>query len=139
MTGKAEGKAAAFIRMDGTPRDTGRALGEGGGAFLRRRARLLKRLQRERALSARDVDARVAAFERCLKKVARHWLDEAAGMAKGAGVAVRDILLMNCPPPGMHTGVLDSCTSFLSVGEDVNRMLKGTAAEVRSDARKARA
>ena len=113
-----------FITLNGTAYDTGLTMGKAAGAVLRRRVRVFHKRRKLLKVADAEVRARVSDFTRRVRKVARHWLDEAKGLADGAGVGVEDILILNCPPPGTHIGTLHSCTSFLSIGPRENRLLK---------------
>jgi hypothetical protein len=115
---------SGFLALDGSPYQLGRSVGESGATVLRRRTRHLKRQLKANHIPERVADARVRDFIKHVRKVARHWLDEARGLAEGSGVRVEDILRINCPPPGISTGALESCTSFISIGRSENWLFK---------------
>ena len=113
-----------FTTLNGTPYETGLTMGKAARAILRRRVRVFDKRRKSLKVSDAEIRARVKDFARRTRKVARHWLDEAKGLADGAGVDVDDILILNCPPQGAHIGTLHSCTSFLRIGRRENVLLK---------------
>ncbi|MDP6776727.1 MAG: C45 family autoproteolytic acyltransferase/hydrolase [Candidatus Latescibacteria bacterium] len=110
--------------LDGTPYETGLTMGKAAGAVMRRRVRVFHKKRKSMKVTDAEIRARVKDFTRRTRKVARHWLDEAKGLADGARVDVDDILILNCPPPGAHISTLHSCTSFLRIGRRENVLLK---------------
>ena len=115
---------SGFLTLDGSTYQVGRTIGASSAAVLRRRSRFLARQLKASRVPERTVKARVRDFAKRVHKVAPHWLEEAKGLADGSGLPVEDILIMNCPPPGIATGALESCTSFFSVSRTENRLLK---------------
>jgi len=87
---------------------------------------MTRRIQKRQKITAAAITARIRDFQRNIRKVAPHWLDETAGMAKGAAVTADDILMLNCLPPGFYpaTAPKHSCTSFVSIGRTENRLFK---------------
>jgi len=113
-----------FKTVKGTSYSCGKTLGRWGGQVLRKRIAKTKKIQRAQEIPDTLIDARIRDFARNLRKVVPHWLDEAKGMADGAGVAVDDILMLNCLPPGFYPPTGSNCTSFVSVGKQENRLFK---------------
>lgn len=76
-------------------------------------------------ISADHIARRVDELTRLLSRHAPAWLDEAAGIAGGAGISVHDVLLLNAvripdsPPSG-----LQSCSSFVWVRPERTLLFK---------------
>lgn len=84
-----------FLVLNRTALDNGRAIGQASRAVLRERIRATRTIAARQRIPDRLVAARVRDFARHLRKVARHWLDEAAGLAEGCGASVDDTLALN--------------------------------------------
>ena len=112
-----------FVKLDKTPPANGRTIGRASRAVLRARVRATRRIQKKHNIAERIIAARVRDFERLVKRVDKSWLDETAGVAQGAGLALDDILMLNCLPPGFYSPGHD-CTTFMAVGIKENRLLK---------------
>ena len=130
-------KSGSFLQVDGTPLSNGRLIGRACRMVLRKRISILRRIQKRRKIPEKLMAARIKDFTRNVRRVARHWLDEVKGIAEGAGVAADDIIMLNCLPAGFRTGEgqahsaevasatkAGSCTTFVSVGKDENRLFK---------------
>ncbi len=101
----------------------GKLLGAACRPGLRRRVAAMRRMQKKLRLPERLLAARRRDFARLLRQVAPHWLEEARGLAVGAGVSRSDILLLNCPPPELPAAT-NNCTTFVAVGKRENRLFK---------------
>ena len=113
----------SITKLDKSSGENGHCMGRACRAALRQRIRHTRQDQRRGRIADAFIEARVRDFRRILARVARTWLDEAAGMAKGAGVGVDDILMLNCLPPGFPT-TPGGCTSFIRVGRTENQLFK---------------
>lgn len=101
----------------------GKLLGRLCKSALQRRIRQTSRIQKLQKIPEKEMNARVADFTRLLARVAPQWLEEADGLARGAGSAIKDLLKLNCLPHGFYPSG-GGCTSFLEIGRDENRLFK---------------
>ncbi len=112
------------LRLDGDAYRNGQMLGRACRTALRARDRETRAMLRQCRVAPTTVAARVADFARLLKRMAPHWLDEAAGLAAGSGVAVERILAWNCLPGGCGAPAGNNCTAFVWLGEERNLSFK---------------
>ena len=117
-------KGHAFIRLNRSALSNGRTIGRICGTVLRRRIALTRRIQKRRSIPDRLIEGRIREFARNVRRVAPHWLDEAKGMADGAGVSVDDLLMLNCLPGDFYPPYRHNCTTFVAVGSEENRLFK---------------
>lgn len=115
---------ATFIRLTTDAFANGRVIGRAGGFFLRRRIAAALAIRRRQKIPATLIAARVRDFRRHVERLAPHWLVEAGGIARGAGVAAEHLLMLNCLPPGFYPAQPLHCTTFLAVGQTENRLFK---------------
>ena len=111
------------MRIEGTPAQNGRTIGRLWGGALRERIAETRRIQKRRRIRDAEIKARVKDFARGLRKVAPHWLDEAAGMAKSAGSPVEELLMLNCLPADFYSRGND-CSTFVAIGAERNLLFK---------------
>ncbi len=114
-----------YFELSDNAARNGLQLGRLAAAVLRQRITGHRRQIEQQRRAARFSRAYLREFKNILRRAAPHWLAEAGGMARGAGVATDDILRLNCPLPpapppdaGMH------CTTWLSVGGAAVQLLK---------------
>ncbi|MFH0964063.1 MAG: C45 family autoproteolytic acyltransferase/hydrolase [Planctomycetota bacterium] len=112
-----------LLRLGGSPWENGRAMGRLCRKALRDRVRVTRAMQRAKRIPQGELRARAAAFKELLRKVDEGWLEEAAGLARGAGVTLEEILILNALPGRFYSGT-EECTTFVSVGKEENRLFK---------------
>lgn len=114
----------SFLRIAGSDDACGLLLGRLQRRVLEERLGAMREQARRQGLE--DVLAeRVEAFRERLMAVAPHWLTEARGLAEGSGVDLRDILALNCLPPGFYQRrTVNNCTTFVSLGERRHALFK---------------
>ncbi len=113
-----------FFRLPSDPGARGRWMGRAAGPVLRRRVAAAETIRRRQRLAPPLIAARVREFRRRLARLAPDWLAEAAGIARGAGVDLDGLLMLNCLPPGFYPAPALHCTSFVSVDPDEVRLFK---------------
>lgn len=115
-----------FFELSDNAGDNGRQLGRQSAAVLRSRILRHQRQMDGQRLPARLRQARLRDFRRALRQAAPHWLAEAQGLARGAGVKADEILLLNCPMPDAPapTPAGMNCTTWLSIGAAATQLLK---------------
>lgn len=114
-----------FFELSNNFARNGQQIGQLTATVLRRRIADKQRQLKQQHQSARAIQAYLKDFKKVIRRAAPHWLIEAAGMARGAGVAMDDILLLNCtilPPPKPEGGM--NCTTYIAVGDDTIQLLK---------------
>lgn len=117
-------RASLFIRLDRDDFANGKLRGRLGRQVLRRRVARTRAVQQAQKIPGRLIAARIRDFTRAVQKVAPHWLVEAAGLARGAGVSADDLLMLNCLPPGFYPPEGHNCTSFIAIGRNENQLFK---------------
>jgi len=113
-----------FITLNRSSFSNGKTMGHACRVVLRKEISRMRRIRRSRKIPERLLDVRIRDFTRHVRRVAPHWIDEAKGMAVGAGVPVDDILKLNCLPAEICLLGGSDCTTFVSVGKDENRLFK---------------
>ncbi len=114
-----------YFELSGNAARNGLQLGRLAAAVLRKRIAGRRRQMEQQRQPARVSRAYLREFKDILRRAAPHWLTEAAGMARGAGVAINDILWLNCPfPPAPPPDAGMHCTTWLSVGRAAVQLLK---------------
>ena len=104
------------VTLTGSARDIGRQVGALSREPLRRR--LLGQLGGEDSWTDvlnHNAD-RWCAYQDLLLRFAPHWLDEAEGMAEGAGVPIDALLLLNSASAELKPPSSGDCTAFMALG-----------------------
>ncbi len=108
-----------FVHIAGSPFECGRQLGALQAGPLRSRLAAFHERLAAPAVDRAALYARAEVFAACVRQVAPHWLEEVRGMAEAAAVEARDLLCLNCLPPGFHEARMGQhCTGFVSVGPE---------------------
>lgn len=115
--------AGDFIILDKGYFGNGKLIGIISKPVLRRHILKTREIQKLQKISDKEINARVADFSRLLAKITPHWLEEANGLARGAGIALNDLLMLNCLPYNFYQSG-GGCTAFLSIGREENRLFK---------------
>jgi hypothetical protein len=103
------------VHLAGEPRELGRVYGALAGRHLRERVALMHDLASQSGWTETAVVERSRAFTQTAARGAPHWLDEAEGVADGAGVSLDDVLILNSLPDEFWAA--DSgCTSCIVAG-----------------------
>ncbi len=105
-----------IVRIEGEPREAGRCYGELAGGILRDRIAEMWQVSQASQWGPATLDERGERFRRYVERIAPEWLDEAEGMAAGAGINVSDIFAINALPRGFWDATKGGCTSALVVG-----------------------
>lgn len=116
-----------FCTIDGTSLQNGILLGGLWKKALRTRITETRKIQKQRRISDELLNRRVNEFSDVLRKTTPQWLNEAEGIAQGAGITVEDLLMLNCLPPGFyppHPRGGNNCTSFVNVTPNEIQLLK---------------
>ncbi len=92
--------------------------------FLRRRLAAAQAIRRRRRIPDSLLAARVRGFRHHLERLAPHWLAEADGMARGAGLPLDGLLMLNCLPPDFYSAPPVQCTSFVAASRSEIRLFK---------------
>lgn len=104
--------------------DLGVRIGTLARRDLLRRVKLAQKTLRDRKYNRKTMTARVADFKNCLGRVAPEWIREAAGMAKGAGLGLDDILMLNCFPFEYALYGDENCSTAVVIGRERNTLFK---------------
>lgn len=110
--------------IDGTPSQNGRLLGRLWKGALRARIIATRKIQKKQHIADALLRLRIREFTDVLRKATPQWLDEAKGISEGAGIAVDDLLMLNCLPPGFYPPGGNNCTTFISASPEEIRLLK---------------
>ena len=105
------------VRLEGDPREVGRAYGGLVGPVLRDR---VTRLWERAAATGRTEEQlldRAGRFADHVERIAPEWLDEVEGIAAVAEVDADDLLALNCLPEGFWAPPPPECTSWLIAGD----------------------
>lgn len=105
-----------LVRIEGEPREAGRAYGELVAPLLRDRIAEMWQVSRLGHFGQGPLDGRGERFRGYVERVAPEWLDEAEAMAAAAGVNVSDLFILNALPRGFWDTQTCGCTSCLVVG-----------------------
>jgi len=106
-----------FVELRGSAREAGRLAGRLAADAITERLAAVREAERRAGVAEDELAERAKEFASHLERHAPHWLDEAAGLAEGAGVAAGDVLALNCLPASLYTPG-DECTSFVGVKAD---------------------
>ncbi len=105
-----------IVTIQGEPREAGRCYGELAGGILRDRIAEMWQVSQSSPWCAAWLDERGERFRATVERIAPEWLDEAEGIAAGAGVNVADIFVLNALPRDFWAAQTGGCTSCLVAG-----------------------
>lgn len=104
-----------FVDVSGSPHEQGRLQGAAARSQIEDNLAIINRGQAEMAAAGRrfDYDRLIAANEAFVEKESPDTLEEIAGIAEGAGVSYRDMLLLNLPLYQVGSFLPMECTQIL--------------------------
>ncbi|MBN1350777.1 hypothetical protein JXJ21_15270 [candidate division KSB1 bacterium] len=118
------------IELTGTAFENGRLEGELIAGRLNDLIHHAKHHLQEHQVTELKMRNRSERFATLLQNVASDWLEEASGLADGAGADFEDIMLLNCNPDILIRANRPSCSSFIRI--EPERVLLGKIRDTRN-------
>lgn len=115
---------AHLITLPAVPYEAGRILGAHWRSHLNVRVRATKARLAQVGCSSGDVADKISSFRALLGRFVPHWLDEARGIADGAGIAEDELLLLNAVPVPEPRRSQGNCSSFVWVEHEWTALFK---------------
>lgn len=112
------------MAIDKSAYENGLLLGKLTGKYLRRKRDTICGVIKRTGYMGNIFRSRSRDFAALLKKVAPAWLEEAKGIADGAGMNADELLMLNSLPPDLFSKGGMNCTSFMHIGTRENLLLK---------------
>jgi hypothetical protein len=104
------------VTLLGPAREIGRQIGILARQALRQRLALQLGEESEGPALLERHAGRLRAYRDVLANAVPHWLQEAEGMAEGAGVPLEALLLINAAPAELRPPPTGNCTAFMVIG-----------------------
>ncbi len=105
---------SSVVALSPEPREAGLVYGRLAGGFIRERLGRMWDVVRTGGASQGEVEERGREFRRIAQRIAPEWLDEAQGIAEGAGVEADDLLILNALPTDFWP--TPGCTTLVATG-----------------------
>ncbi|MFA6715856.1 MAG: C45 family autoproteolytic acyltransferase/hydrolase [Victivallaceae bacterium] len=113
-----------MLTIDKSAYENGLLQGKLTGKYLRRKLDTIRKIAQKTDYSGNVFTSRSRDFTNLLKKVAPAWLEEAKGIADGAGMNADELLMLNSPPSDTFSKGGMNCTSFMRIGDRENLLFK---------------